>query len=55
VNLKILQIFAHVGIGSNERAHTSAKDALEQEVATGHKVGKLDYCRWVKEEFKRKL
>jgi hypothetical protein len=39
-NLKILWIPAHVGIGG--------KDALEQEVVN------LDYCRWVKEEFKRK-
>jgi hypothetical protein len=35
-------------------ADREAKYALEQEVATGHKVGKLDYCRWVPEEFKRK-
>jgi hypothetical protein len=49
-------ILAHVvGIESKERADRAGKDALEQEVATGHKVGKLDYCRWVKEEFKRKL
>jgi D-tyrosyl-tRNA(Tyr) deacylase len=44
---------AHVGLGGNERADRANKDALEQEVATGHKVGKLEYCRWVKEEFKK--
>jgi ribonuclease HI len=52
-NLKIMWIHAHVGIGGNERADRAAKNALEQEVATGHKVDKLDYCRWVKEVFKR--
>jgi ribonuclease HI len=53
-NLKIMCIPAHNGIGGNERADRAAKDALEQEVATEHKIYKLDYCRWVKEEFKRK-
>jgi hypothetical protein len=53
-NLKIMWIPAHVDIGGNERADRAAKDALKQEVATGHEVNKLDYCRWVKEEFKRK-
>jgi hypothetical protein len=53
-NLKIMWIPAHVGIGGNERADRAARDALETEVATGHKVGKLDYCRWGNEEFKRK-
>jgi ribonuclease HI len=54
-NLKIMWIPAHVGIGGNERANRVAQDALEEKVATGHKVGKLDYCRRVKEEFKRKF
>jgi hypothetical protein len=53
-NLKIIWTPAHVGIGGNKCADRAAKDALEQEVATTHKVGKLDCCRWVKEEFKRK-
>jgi hypothetical protein len=44
-NLKIMWISAH---------DKAAKDALQQEVATGHNVGKLDCWRWVKEEFKRK-
>jgi hypothetical protein len=43
----------YVGIGGNERADRAPKDALEKVVATGLKVGKLEYCRWVKEEFKR--
>jgi hypothetical protein len=38
----------HVGIGDNERADRAAKDVLEQEVATGHKVGKLDYFQNIK-------
>jgi ribonuclease HI len=36
-NLKIMWTLAHVGIGGNERANRAAKDALEQEVATGYK------------------
>jgi ribonuclease HI len=42
-DLKIMWIPAHVGIGGNERADRAAKDTLEQEVSTGHKVCKLDY------------
>jgi ribonuclease HI len=45
----------HVDIEGNERADRAAKDALEQEIAIGHKVGKLDYCRWVKEETPKRL
>jgi hypothetical protein len=44
-NLKIMWIPTHVGIGVNKRADRAAKDALEKEVVTGHKVGKLGYCR----------
>jgi ribonuclease HI len=39
-NLKIMWIPAQVGIGGNERTDRAAKDALEQKVATGHKVRK---------------
>jgi ribonuclease HI len=42
-NLNIMWVPAHVGIGGNERADRAAKDTLEQEVSTGHKVCKLDY------------
>jgi hypothetical protein len=51
-NLKIMWISAHVGIGDNERADKARRTRTR--IATGHKVGKLDYWRWVKEEFKRK-
>jgi ribonuclease HI len=40
-NLKIMWIPTHVDIKGNERTDRADKDALKQELATGHKVGKI--------------
>jgi hypothetical protein len=45
-NLKLMCVPAHTRIKGNEEADEAAKESLEQEVETTHKVIKTDCSGW---------
>jgi ribonuclease HI len=53
-NLRLMWVPFHMGIMGNERADKVAKDTLDQKVETSIKVGKSDYCKWVKEKSRQR-
>jgi ribonuclease HI len=49
-NLKQMWVPAHTGIKGNEEADEAAKESLEQEVKTTHKVVKADWSGWTRKK-----
>jgi ribonuclease HI len=49
-NLKLMWVPTHTGYEGNEEADEAAKESLEPEVETTHKVVKADWYGWTRQK-----